>query len=148
MTDLPDFDLERFTPYRLAVVARKTSEGLARIYRSRFGISIPEWRVLVHLAHAGDVSVRDIEARVAMEKSKVSRAAKRLEAAGFIRKTVSFEDRRLVSMSLTEKGKMLMSELLPLAMAYQRELEDQLGPALLGFEAGVERLLAERKDRN
>src|SRR6056297_1094233 len=88
---LPDFDLGRFTPYRLAVAAEKTSEELARQYHARFGISIPEWRVLVHLAQPIDgaetVSVRDIEARVAMEKSKVSRAAKRLEASGHIEKT-------------------------------------------------------------
>ncbi len=141
MSDLPDFDLDRFTPYRLAVVAQKTSEGLARLYRSQFGISIPEWRVLVHLAHAGNVSVRDIEARVAMEKSKVSRAASRLERAGYVRKTVSKSDRRLVSMSLTEKGKSLMAELLPLAAAYQCELEALLGDTLEGFEAGVEQLL-------
>ncbi len=143
MTDLPEFDLERFTPYRLAVAAQKTSEGLARLYRTRFGISIPEWRVLAHLAHAGDVSVRDIEARVAMEKSKVSRAASRLEAAGYIRKTTSVSDRRLVSMSLTEKGNALMAELLPLASDYQRQLEARLGGVLPGFEAGVERLLSE-----
>ncbi len=141
MSDLPDFDLDRFTPYRLAVVAQKTSEGLARLYRSRFGISISEWRVLVHLAHAGNVSVRDIEARVAMEKSKVSRAASRLEKAGYVRKAASRSDRRLVSMSLTEKGKSLMAELLPLAAAYQCELEAQLGDTLEGFEAGVEQLL-------
>ena len=79
--DLPEFDLAGFLPYRLAVAARRTSEELARQYRSRFGISIPEWRVLVHLAQAGDVSVRDIEARVAMEKYMVSRAAKRLREA-------------------------------------------------------------------
>lgn len=141
MTDLLDFDLNRFTPYRLAVVAQKTSEGLARLYRARFGLSIPEWRVLAHLAHAGDVSVRDIEARVGMEKSKVSRAASRLEAAGYIRKSTAVNDRRLVSMSLTPKGKELMMQLLPLAVAYQQELEERLGDALAGFEAGVDRLL-------
>ena len=43
-TPLPEFDLAGFTPYRLAVAAEKTSEALARQYRERFGISIPEWR--------------------------------------------------------------------------------------------------------
>lgn len=143
MTDLSDFDLHNFTPYRLAVVAQKTSEELARLYRTRFGLSIPEWRVMAHLAHAGDVSVRDIEARVMMEKSKVSRAASRLEAAGYVRKSASETDRRLISLSLTPKGQALMAELLPLAVAFQHELEDRLGDALSGFEAGVARLMNE-----
>lgn len=150
MTDrpaLPDFDLTRFTPYRLAVAAERTSEELARQYRARFGISIPEWRVLVHLAQpldgAATVSVRDIEARVAMEKSKVSRAASRLETAGYIAKTVDAGDRRLVRLALTDKGRALMAELLPLAMAYQAEIEARLGAALTEFETGLARLLCD-----
>jgi DNA-binding MarR family transcriptional regulator len=140
---LPEFDLDRFTPYRLAVAAQRTSEELARQYRDRFGITIPQWRVLVHLAHSGDVSVREIEARVAMEKSKVSRAASRLEQAGYIAKTVNSTDRRLVSLSLTPKGRALMAELLPLAAAYQRQIEARLGAAFAGFEAGLSNILGE-----
>ncbi|MGP6088768.1 MarR family winged helix-turn-helix transcriptional regulator [Antarctobacter jejuensis] len=144
-TALPDFDLSRFTPYRLAVAAEKTSEELARQYRERFGVSIPEWRVLVHLAQPIDgattVSVRDIEARVAMEKSKVSRAASRLEAAGYIAKTVDSGDRRLVRLALTDKGRALMTDLLPLAMAYQQQIEDRIGAAFEAFEAGLQELL-------
>lgn len=140
---LAKFDLERFTPYRLAVAAQKTSEELARQYRSRFGITVPQWRVLVHLAHHGDISVREIEKRVAMEKSKVSRAASKLEAAGYITKTANAEDRRLVSLALTDSGRVLMTQLLPLAAAYQKEIEARLGAAFDGFETGLEQLLGE-----
>ncbi|WP_136441304.1 MarR family winged helix-turn-helix transcriptional regulator [Pacificoceanicola onchidii] len=145
MTDLPDFDLARFTPYRLAVAAQATSEELSRQYRDRFGISIPEWRVLVHLTQADDVSVRDIEARVAMEKSKVSRAASRLEAAGLITKRAHETDRRLLRLSLTGKGRTMMAELLPVAEAYQREIETRLGPAFEALEAGLAALLEQEK---
>ncbi len=138
---LPDFDLAGFTPYRLAVAAKRTSEELARQYRERFGISIPEWRVLVHLAHSGDVSVRDIETRVAMEKYEVSRAAKRLRESGLIERTANTEDRRLVRLALTDKGRALMAELLPIARAYQEEIERRLGDALAGLEAGLDKLL-------
>lgn len=140
---LPAFDLEGFTPYRLAVAAKRTSEALARQYRSRFGISIPEWRVLVHLAQADDVSVRDIEARVAMEKYEVSRAARRLEDAGLIRKGANPQDRRLVSLALTDKGRMLMTELLPLAREHQEQLMARMGEAYAQLEAGLDALLRE-----
>lgn len=141
---LPDFDLMRFTPYRMAVAAQILSEGLERQYRTRFGISIPEWRVLVHLGHSGDVSVRDIETRVAMEKSKVSRAATRLESAGYIVKRTNKADRRLLHLALTPKGRALMADLVPLALAFQAQIAAQLGPALAGFEAGLDSLLKER----
>lgn len=140
-TPLPDFDLYGFTPYRLAVAAKRTSDELARLYRDRFGISVAEWRVLVHLAHAGKVSVRDIEARVAMEKYEVSRAAKRLREAGLIARRENPDDRRLIILSLTEAGRDLMAELLPLAQAHQAALEKRLGPAFRQLEAGLETLL-------
>lgn len=140
---LPDFDLLGFTPYRLAVAAKRTSDELSKQYRERFGITIPEWRVLVHLAHAGNVSVRDIEARIAMEKYEVSRAAKRLEASGLISKTMNSADRRLVVLQLTPNGNTLMAELLPLAKRYQEALEKRLGGALVDLENGLDALLRE-----
>ncbi|ASP21194.1 transcriptional repressor MprA [Antarctobacter heliothermus] len=144
-SDPPPFDLASFTPYRLAVAAEKTSEALARQYRERFGISIPEWRVLVHLAQpldgAATISVRDIEERVAMEKSKVSRAASRLEAAGYVEKTVDAGDRRLVRLALTDKGRQIMADLLPLAMAYQKKIEATLAESFAGLEAGLDAIL-------
>lgn len=144
--DLPDFDLSGFLPYQLAVAAQKLSEGLARRYRDEFGISVPEWRVLVHLLHPGNTSVRDIEARIAMEKSKVSRAASRLESAGLITKQINDSDRRLVQLALTEKGRALMRRLLPLAIAYQAEVEALLADTLADFRAGLDRIL--RQDRS
>lgn len=143
---LPDFDLMRFTPYRLAVAAQVLSEGLARQYRDRFGISIPEWRVIVHVAHAGGASVRDIEAKVAMEKSKVSRAAARLEAKGLITKRVNDADRRLVRLTLTAAGRRLMADLLPVAQAFQDEIAGRLGPALDALETGLDALLGDPDD--
>ena len=142
---LPEFDLYGFTPYRLAVAAKRTSEELARKYRDRFGISIPEWRVLMHLAHAGKVSVRDIEARVAMEKYEVSRAAKRLREAGLIERRENPDDRRLIILSLTPKGRDMMTELLPMAKAHQDALEQRLGKAFARLEAGLEELLKDAK---
>lgn len=141
MTELPEFDLAGFLPFRMAVAARKLSEGLARRYRKDFGISVAEWRVLVHLAQSGNVSVRDIEGQVMMEKSKVSRAASRLERDGLITKTINAADRRLLHLSLTPKGRDLMARLLPLAMDYQKEIAAYLGATLGGLQAGLDRLL-------
>ena len=96
------FDLATFLPYQLAVVASRVSKSFAERYRGEFGLSISEWRVMAHLAHSEQVSVREIHARVDMDKSKVSRAAGRLEARGLIEKREDTRDRRLVEMRLTD----------------------------------------------
>ena len=138
---LPKFDLTAFLPYRMTLVAERLSAGLARRYRTEYGISIPEWRVLAHLAHSGEVSVRDIERRVSLDKSKVSRAASRLEAEGYITKQVNAGDRRLLRLTLTEKGRGLLAELIPLALAYQERLERAVAQHLPDLEAAVDILL-------
>ena len=141
MPDAPDFDLNAFLPYRLNAVASRISRTFAEHYRDEFGISIPEWRVLVHLHHAGDVSVRDIEARVDMEKSKVSRAASRLEIAGYVSKAVNDSDRRLLVLRLTPAGRALVARLLPVAMRFQDELLATLGPLVPGLNAALDAIL-------
>jgi DNA-binding MarR family transcriptional regulator len=133
------FDLTRFLPYRLAVASARVSRGLARRYAA-FGLTIPEWRVLAHLAGGEVLSVRDITVRVDMEKSKVSRAASRLVAAGYLAKTADPGDGRLVALSLTDQGRALMGRLVPLALAYEAEVLAALGDQGAALGAALDRL--------
>lgn len=135
------FDLTAFLPYRLAVAASRVSRAYARRYSAELGLSVPEWRVLAHLAQEGQVSVREIEARVDMEKSKVSRAASRLEEQGLLAKVVNEADRRLVSLSLTPEGHAAMARLAPIALQFQSELLAALGEDAAGFQAGLSTIL-------
>lgn len=142
---MPAFDLDAFLPYQLAVLASRVSRGLAEHYRSRYGIGIPEWRVLAHLHQSGAVSVREIHARADMDKSKVSRAAARLETAGLVRKQPNGADRRLVEMTLTPRGREMMEDLIPIARAYEAETLAVLGPREEAFRAAIGTLLETTK---
>jgi len=137
------FDLEAFLPYQLAVLSSRVSREFASLYRQKFGISIPEWRVIAHLSQAGSVSVREIHQKVDMDKSKVSRAAARLEKAGYISKRLNPADRRLVELALTDKGRAMVEEIAPMARAYEERVLAALGPEASCFRAALERLLAE-----
>lgn len=136
------FELANFLPYRLSVAAGRISRGFAKLYQQEAGLSPAEWRVLAHLQHEGSVSVREIHARVDMDKSKVSRAASRLEEAGLVQKLVPGNDRRLISLSLTAEGDALMRRLLPIANAYQAELLAELGPLAPDFAAALTKLMS------
>lgn len=143
MADPADFDLDRFLPYRVNVLASRMSRDLARAYEARFGISIPEWRVLAHLAQNRDVSVREIHERVDMDKSKVSRAAARLESLGLIEKKANPADGRLVALQLSRKGRRLFGEIAPIALDYEARALARLDAAeRAAFLAALEKLLA------
>ncbi len=140
LNTLPEFDLEKYLPYRLTVLAARLSTDMAQQYKSEFGISIPEWRVLVNIGYAKNLSVRDIEKRVSLEKSMVSRAAARLETRGLVSKTVDPKDRRLVKLELTEEGALVLGKLIPIASAFQADLERKLGAEKDALYSALDRL--------
>lgn len=143
-----DFDLASFLPYRLSVLARRVSMDFARLYGDRFGISIPEWRVLAHLSQNDSVSVREIHRMADMDKSKVSRAVARLEASGLVEKRESPSDRRLVVLKLTPKGWDMVAAIVPLARGFEAEVERALGPADAdGFRENVEKMIAALEEK-
>lgn len=143
MTDKLQFNLSEFLPYRLNIAAVRVSRDFAHRYRERFGLNLAEWRVLAYLHTAGSVpvSIRDIEAKVGMEKSKVSRAVARLDAVGYLSKAVSAQDRRLLDLSLTDAGRALLAELLPLALEFQADLRAGLGEDAPALDRVLDRLL-------
>jgi DNA-binding MarR family transcriptional regulator len=116
-----EFELGEFVPYLTSALADRLSAGLAGVYAARFGITNAEWRVLAHLAANARVSVREIYARVSMDKVKVSRAAARLEQAGLILKQINKADQRLVELQLSARGRALFARIAPLALAYEDE---------------------------
>ena len=55
------------------------SQALSRIYADRYGIGVPEWRVLVTLGQYGMMTGKAIGTHSHMHKTKVSRAVALLE---------------------------------------------------------------------
>lgn len=116
------FVLEDFLPYQLAVLSNRVSDQFSQSYRDKFGISVPEWRVVAHLSQVEKISIREIYKQVEMDKSKASRAAAKLEKAGYVTKRINPKDRRLVELSLTEKGHAMIDEIGPLGSDFEIEI--------------------------
>ena len=134
--------LERFLPYLINVLASRVSRSLGETYGARFGITIAEWRVIAHLADRDRISVREIYEKVDLDKSKISRAATRLEAAGLIEKRVAAADRRLVELRLSRKGRRLFQQIEPLALDYEEGLLSVLEPGeRAAFVGALDKLL-------
>lgn len=115
-------ELDRFLPYRLSVLTNLVSSAIADAYRRRFGLSIPEWRVLAVLASHPGLSAADVAERTRMDAVAVSRAVARLAAAGRLRRSVARDDRRRSVLSASPAGKAVYRAVAPLALDYEREL--------------------------
>src|SRR5207253_9254077 len=70
-SDAPLLKLEDFLPHRLNVLSSLVSQALTRVY-GRYGIGIPEWRVLVTLGENGVSTVKAVGAQAPMMHSKVA----------------------------------------------------------------------------
>lgn len=123
------FALSTFLPYRLAVLSERISRRLAVEYEALHGLSLAEWRVLVHLQRCGKVSIREIHDCVNLEKPRVSRAVSRLEGQGLVEKVPAPDDGRLVAISLTPTGQQALNRIVPAVQAVEARLLAALTPA-------------------
>jgi DNA-binding MarR family transcriptional regulator len=113
--------LEHFLPYRLAVLAHKMSRELSGVYDERFGLSIPEWRILANLGRFGPLYAGELAERSSMDKPKVTRALQRLEVGGLVQRAVDADDRRQVRLALTRRGRSVFREIAALALDWEQQ---------------------------
>ena len=133
--------LEEFLPYRLNVVASLTSQALSRIYADRYGIGVPEWRVLVTLGQYGVMTGKAIGAHSHMHKTKVSRAVAVLEKRKLLARQTNRADLREAFLSLTPTGVEIYRDLAPIALDFARRLGEVIEPAdRVAFNRAVDRL--------
>ncbi len=114
--------LEEFLPYRLAITSHTVSTNIARIYEKRFGVSIPEWRVIAILGRYPGLSAVDVAERTLMDKVAVSRAVTKLIKNGRIDREFADADRRRSILNLSEEGWKVHNEIAPLALEFEQEL--------------------------
>jgi DNA-binding MarR family transcriptional regulator len=131
-------DLGKFLPYRLSVLTNLVSSTIAAAYQQRFGLSIPEWRVLAVLAPHPGISATEVAELTRMDAVAVSRAVARLAAAGRLRRTTSRDDRRRSVLSASTAGMAVYREVAPLALGYESEL---LAALTAGERAALDRAL-------
>lgn len=138
--------LEEFLPYRLNVVASLVSQALSRIYAERYGIGVPEWRVLVTLGQYGTMTGKAIGSHSHMHKTKVSRAVALLEKRRLVIRRVNRSDLREAFLSLTPEGRAIYDDLAPGAVSFARHLIEAIDPADRdAFARALQRLIERAK---
>lgn len=138
--------LDRFLPYRLSVLANTVSTSIARVYAHRFGLSVPEWRVMAVLGMSPPLTAGDVCGRTAMDKVRVSRAVARLLRGGLLDRRVDAGDRRRAFLTLSRKGRRVYRDIIPLALGAEAQLNAALAPEELRQLDGLITKLQARAD--
>ena len=110
----PRLDLFRFVPFRLNRLAAEVSAALSDEYQQRYGLDIPEWRVLATLGFRNEAcSAQYIAHCTRTHKSTISRAVTALMARQLVERVENADDRREFVLRMTRKGKALYQQLIP-----------------------------------
>lgn len=105
--------LHEFIPYKLAVVANRLSQSIGSLFEERFGIQIPEWRILMALHAHGPAAPNEVVEHTSMDKARVSRAQRRLLELDLVAVSEDPRDRRRLVLFLTKKGTAICRSIIP-----------------------------------
>jgi len=145
--DAAPLKLEEFLPYRLNVLASLVSQALSRIYVERYGLGVPEWRVLVTLGEFGVMTGKAVGAHSHMHKTKVSRAVAALEKRKLLTRRANRADLREAFLTLTPAGRAVYEELAPRALEFTERLSEVVAPADRAAFDRAMMLLTERSSK-
>ncbi|MCH8307981.1 MAG: MarR family transcriptional regulator [Proteobacteria bacterium] len=135
--------LEDFLPYRLSILSNTVSSTIATAYNKRFGLSIPEWRVIAVLGRFPGLSAVEVAERTLMDKVAVSRAVTKLINSGRVDRQIADADRRRSILRLSAEGRQVHDEIAPLALKFEEDLLHGLSEdEIRTLSVIMERLLA------
>ena len=93
-------------------------------------LSLAKLGALRHLVLATEpLSLSQLAERHCCGKSNVTQLVDRLEADGFVSRVAAPEDRRTTRAEVTSEGRAAYERATAVLAAYERELDDRLGPA-------------------
>jgi DNA-binding MarR family transcriptional regulator len=120
--------LMEFLPYLLSVTSNAVSGRIAAEYKVRWGLSVPEWRVMAVLGDHGPLTQRDLTGMTLMDKVAVNRACKVLEERDLVTRSPNERDGRSHHLELTPAGREMHGQIMPLAVNMTGRIMDVLSP--------------------
>ena len=124
-------DLDDFIPYQLSTASNTVSDLIAREYKSRFGLKIPEWRVMAVLGSRGASTQRQLVEATLMDKVTVNRAVKTLVDRALLGRSPNDADGRSHHLMLSDTGHDLHDQIMPAAKAMEQKIMAVLDDAEL-----------------
>ncbi len=145
MTENPR--LNDFVPYLLSITSNAVSGRISLEYRTRFGLSVPEWRVMAVLGDSGPRTQRELTRLTVMDKVAVNRACKGLEERDLLTRHPNELDGRSHRLELTPAGTRMHDEIMPLALEMERRLfANFAAEEIEQFRSLLDRIRGEVKD--
>ena len=103
------FKLDNQLCFRLYTASRLLTQAYNPLL-SEYGLTYPQYLVLLVLWEKDGISVSEIGSRLMLDNGTLSPMLKKMEQAGYIERKRSSDDDRVVIVSLTKKGRDLQEK--------------------------------------
>jgi DNA-binding MarR family transcriptional regulator len=126
--DVKHLDKVHASPCTCAML-RRTARRVTRLYDKALrptGLRLTQYAVLANVARDGGLSVTELAERMEMDRTTLTRNLRPLVRAGWILLATG-SDRRQRSVGLTQAGRKIYEQALPLWQATERRLREELG---------------------
>jgi DNA-binding MarR family transcriptional regulator len=121
--------LRALLSHRVLLLSNTLALAASRYYPRRFGVRLPEWRVIDAL-HAGPgISANQISQWLSTDKAWIGRSVERLIAAGYVQRRPDPEHGRRMLLRLTAKGERAHAAIAAAARQRNDNLLGALSPA-------------------
>jgi DNA-binding MarR family transcriptional regulator len=113
------FKLDRHIFYLFGQIYGRRDQQLTRSLR-RFGLSVPQWRVLAALLDLGTCAINRLADLTVVDRTTLSRTLDRMERQGLVAREQAEGDKRSYLMRLTEEGRAMFRRIWPV-ISYHNE---------------------------
>jgi DNA-binding MarR family transcriptional regulator len=137
----------RHLPYRALMLGKMLDRLTAQQVREHAGLSLAEWRVLVHIAVMGPKSASEVSAAALVDRAEVSRAVRALEANGYLNRANNPRNRKSSLLTLTPEGVAVYDSLHVQRRAFFEALTAGFTPDALAMLDGLLLRMARNADR-
>ncbi len=133
----------RFADEHLSSLLGRASAAISAEFHEdvrRQRMPIPQWRVLASLHDGGGLSLSEMSEMTLLNQPTITRLVQRLEGKGLLRKVPDAHDGRVLRVSLTNRGRAQVSDLIALAKERQKRILQGLDAEAL--KASLQYLIA------
>ncbi|WP_065431154.1 MarR family winged helix-turn-helix transcriptional regulator [Vibrio scophthalmi] len=120
-----NFDRQSSFGWMINVVAGK-AEKMFDVELKKHGLSVALWPTMMCLWEEEGVTQRDIAAKSKVENSTTTRTLDKLENLGLVERRADPHSRRSYRIYLTEQGRSLKEQLLPIPVAVNQRMMSSL----------------------
>lgn len=121
LVDADSLPVEHFLTFKVNQLSTTFERQWTRVMREQVGLTLSQWRILAML-HQGRSTFARMVHMTGINKAIVSRTIRELESLALITVEATPDDRRSLTLALTDEGGQLLRKVQPMAICRQQRL--------------------------